>query len=540
VLSSAGADQVRGSPAYSPSVRFVMRTWMVLASIFLGLRLAEAIPVGPGQRTNVALEDGIRALQAGQFAQARRILSKAVKRSPSAENIGYLAMAEAGTGDLALAIADFQKSIRLGNRSAGVHYNLGITYLKSGRPEDGIRELRAALAKDPEFEPPMHALGTALLGVGRPNEAIPYLEQARRLSPRDSEVWTNLVRAQFELGDSNAALKAIDQAVQAIPGNISLLVTLAGLSLQHGQAQKARSMFEGANQAQPGDASIELSLARACLQAGEPKEALAVLKDVPAEAGRPGETMFLRGEAQALTENFVVAEVDLTAAVEADPRNVDYLIADAWLKQLETEYDEALEILAKARALDARLPSIPYRIAVNYFSLGKFPETIKACQEAIQLAPGYAEAYMIMGVAELQKKDFAAAEVAFRQAATLKPNTEQFHLLLGVALYKNDKFDESLQELNQTLILDSHSAYGYFYRAQVFARRGERPKAIADLETAVSLQPHYRKAYAELARLYAADGQREKAVATLAKEGAEVHREEDENARLLQGVGALP
>jgi tetratricopeptide (TPR) repeat protein len=504
------------------------------------LRLAGAIPVGYGQSTNVALEDGIRALQAGQFAQARRILSKVVKRSPSAENISYLAMAEAGTGDLGRAIADFQQSIRLGNHSAGVHYNLGIAYLKSGRPEDGIRELRLALARDPEFEPPMHALGIALLDVGRPNEAVPYLEQARTLSPRDSEVWAKLVRAQFELGNSSAALKTIDQAVRAIPGNTRLLVTLADLSLQHGQAQKARSMLEGANEAQPRDASIELSLARACLQAREPKEALAVLKDVPPEAGRPGETMFLRGEAQALTENFVVAEVDLSAAVEADPQNVEYLIAYAWLKQLETQYEEALEILDRARKLDAQLPAIPYRVAVNYFSLGKFPETIKACQEAIQLAPGYAEAYMIMGVAELQKKDFSAAEVAFRHAVTLKPNTEQFHLLLGVALYKNDKFEESYEELNQTLILDSQSAYAYFYRAQVLAHSGERRKAIADLETAVSLQPHYRKAYAELARLYAADGQREKAVATLAKERAEVHREEDENARLLQEAGALP
>jgi hypothetical protein len=65
-------------------------------------------------------------------------------------------------------------------------------------------------------------------------------------------------------------------------------------------------------------------------------------------------------------------------------------------------------------------------------------------------------------------------------------------------------------------------------------------RAIADLETAVALQPHYRKAYTELARLYAADGQREKAVAASAKERAEVHRDEDENERMLQQVRALP
>jgi Flp pilus assembly protein TadD len=74
----------------------------------------------------------------------------------------------------------------------------------------------------------------------------------------------------------------------------------------------------------------------------------------------------------------------------------------------------------------------------------------------------------------------------------------------------------------------------------VLAHDGERQKAIADLETAVALQPHYRKAYTELARLYAVDGQREKAAAALAKEKTLVHRDEDENARLLQEVGTLP
>jgi tetratricopeptide (TPR) repeat protein len=393
------------------------------------LWLTGAIPVTRGQSTNVTLEEGLRALKAGQFAQAREILSQVVKRSPSAENISYLAMAEAGTGDLARAIADFQQSIRLGNHSADLRYNLAVAYLKSGWAEDGIRELRAALTKDPKYQPPVFALGVALLDAKQPGQVIPYLQQTRTLSPHDAEIRANLVRAQLELGNNSAALTTIDEAVRAIPRDARLLVTLANVCLQYGQVQKARSMFEGANEAEPHDASIELSLARVCLRAGEPKEALAVLKYVPPEAGRPGETMYLRGEAQALIENFVVAEVDLSAALEADPRNADYLLANAWLKQLELQYDEALKIPDRARALDAQLPAIAYRAAVNYFSLGKFPETIKACQEGLQLAPDYAEAYFIMGVAELQKKYYSAAESAFRHAVTLKPDTRQFHLL---------------------------------------------------------------------------------------------------------------
>jgi tetratricopeptide (TPR) repeat protein len=517
-----------------------MTVCKLLASTLLGLCLAGSVAFGGGQSTHVTLEDGIQALKAGEFAQARRILSEVVRLSPSPENISYLAMAEAGTGDLAQAIADFQQSIHLGNDSAGVHNNLGIAYLKSGQPQDGIRELRLSLARDPKYPAPVYPLGLALLDIGRQREAVPYLEQARAQSPRNAKIWASLIRAQFGLGNSAAALQTVDQAVQAIPADARLLATLAQLCLKQGQAQKARSLLENANEANPREPNIALALARVSLRTGEPKEALFVLRDLPPEAGKPGETMFLRGEAQALTANLVVAESDLSAAVEADPQNVDYLIAYAWVKQLELKYKEALTILDKARALNAQVPAIHYRAAVNYFSLGMFTETIKACEEAIRLAPSYAEAHMLMGVVELQKKDFRAAEAAFRHAVTLKPEAAEFHLLWGVALYKDENFEGSQKELTQALDLNSRLTYAYFYRAQVLAHRGERQKAIADLETAVALQPHYRKAYSELARLYVVDGQREKAATALAKERAEVHRDEDENARLLQEVGALP
>ncbi len=59
-------------------------------------------------------EDGIQALNARDFVRAEQIFSTLHKSAPSAENTGYLAMAEAGAGDLAGAISHFQESIRMG------------------------------------------------------------------------------------------------------------------------------------------------------------------------------------------------------------------------------------------------------------------------------------------------------------------------------------------------------------------------------------------------------------------------------------------
>src|SRR5207247_17025 len=168
-------------------------------------------------------------------------------------------MAEAGAGNLAQAIGHFQRSIRLGNNSASIHYNLGIACLQAGRREEGIRELRTALARDGKFLPARYPLGIALLGEGRAREALPYLTEETKTAHRRG-------------------------------------------------------------------ARVALRWARVSWQVGEPKEALAVLENVPAVAGAPGEVMLLRGEARALAGDFALAEVDLAAARDADPQNRRYLI----------------------------------------------------------------------------------------------------------------------------------------------------------------------------------------------------------------------
>jgi tetratricopeptide (TPR) repeat protein len=486
------------------------------------------------QSARNSLQEGIRALNAGDFVSAEHIFSELHKHGASAENSSYLALAEAGGGDLVHAIAHFQESIRLGNDQAAVHYDLGIAYLNFGRDEDGIRELRTSLERDPKPLPPQRALGIALVNVGRPQQAVPYLEQASRLSPHDPEIWVNLARAQFDLRNDNAALQIADEALEAIPSNTRMDVALADLCLEHDQLQKARSILKGATESTSDDPNVALPLARVRLRAGEAKEALAALERVPADAGSPGETMFLRGEAWALTGNYVVADVDLSAAIKADSRNPTYLVLYAWLQQLEGRHKEALATLDKADELEVHIPETSFRRAVSYYYLHLDEQVVQACNEAIHLEPHDIPAYLLLGVARYRLHDLGGAQEAFAQAVSLKPTVAYFHLALAIVLYKEESLAASRKELDQALVLDPQAAQAHFYRARLLAEQGDRREAIEDLETAVALRPHYREAYAELARLYYADGQSEKAKAALAKQSAELRNEENEDRRMLQ------
>jgi superkiller protein 3 len=507
----------------------------ILGAILVALVLATFPDNCYAQSTSEILDDGLRAFEVGDFNRAKQMLSEVVRREPSAVNLGYLAMAEAANGELAQAIAHFQKSIQLGNNSAGVHYNLGLAFLRTQQFETGLRELRRAMVTDPKFGAAPYALGVALLDSGRAKEAVPYLEQARRLTPHNAETLANLVRAHFEAGDATMALQTVDQAVETIPDNPQLAITLANLCLHNEQVQKARYLMKSANALSHGDPEVRFLLARISLLANEPLEALSVLTNVGPDVGKPGEVMLLRGEANALAGHLDTAAADLSSAVQADPGNAKYLVASAWLDQMTGRFKEALATLRKAQDLDERAPEVPYRMAVSYLFLGLNSQAAQACQEATRQDSKFGLAYLLMGVVKLREGDLPEAQAALRRAVALQPSSGISHRELGTALYKGGDLIESKEELDRAVALDPKSAHAYFWRARVLTSRGERQQAIADLETAVALRPHYREAYSQLAQLYAKERQPDKALAASAQATKEMqYKQKEASEKVLQ------
>jgi tetratricopeptide (TPR) repeat protein len=496
------------------------------------------------------LQEGRGALQANDFKRAEKIFAELIKQDPSATNYAYLAVAELSAGDAAQAIAHFKQAQQLGNDSANLHYYWGLAYLEDKAQNAGIRELRLALSKDPKLFQAVTPLGIALVNAGRAKEAVPYLEQARTHTPGDAEVHASLVRAQFEAGETFQALASIDAAVDAVPENSRLDATLAFLCLHHRQAQKARQLLENASELNPQDVTLKLLLADASVKAGEPIEALAVLKGVPEDAGAPGELAFLRGNAYLLGGDTQQAAPYLSAAMTADPTNVNYLFAYASLQGSEQLYSDALATLTKARQLDPQTESIPYQIAVTYALMHRYPEALQACQETLHLTHQPDEVYFLRGVIQIEQGNFRAAEESLHQAVTLSPRVASYHAARGVAQFEAGNLAESLEELDQALALDAQAAPAYLWRARVMARQGQNTKALTDYETYTALAPDTAKAFQEEEALYRQAGLADKAAAAHTKyvalkaEKAEADRDPsflDQLwlARLREGLGQV-
>ena len=465
-------------------------------------------------------DEGLRAYEAHDFPRAQEIFGVLVKRDPSARNFDLLAMSESAGGKLDQAIAHFRRSLELGNNSATIHYNLGLSYLQRHSTALGAREIQKAISIDPKLESARYTLAVVLLEAGRPQEALPHLLKLREESPCDDAMWANLIRAQFDAGKTQEALSTIDEATRGMAHDVPLLVTVASLCTRYHQPQKARYLLESANELRPDDPDIKLLLAKASLEANEPVEAFTVLKDVPDSSGAPGVVSYTRGLAFALTGQEEMAEKELSSAVERAPQSAHYLVALAWVYQLEDHQEKALTTLEKALERDPHTAVVPYRMAVSSFLLHRYDQAVQYCNQVLRLSPRYHPAYLLLGTAHLEQGDLHGAETAIQQAIKLSAATALYHRELGVVLLKSGHLAQSKKELDQAITLDPKGAPAYLWRARSLARLGDEQAALRDLETTVALQPDNRDAYSELARLYAKAGQIPKADDAIAKEKA--------------------
>ncbi len=96
------------------------------------------------------LDDGIRALQAGEMDRALSLLNAAVASSPADGRAhGYLGICKARRGDLAGSVTSLQEAARLQPSDPMAQFNLAVALMQAQRTDEARAAFQAVLALDP-------------------------------------------------------------------------------------------------------------------------------------------------------------------------------------------------------------------------------------------------------------------------------------------------------------------------------------------------------------------------------------------------------
>jgi adenylate cyclase len=145
------------------------------------------------------------------------------------------------------ALAPALRAVVLDPEDAGAHCTLGRAYYMRREYDAAFRELKTALELNPSLALAHYGLGATLVFSGRAEEGIPHLTAAIRLSPHDPNMGSFLVRladAAYLLRRYEEAAEWARRALQQPNFQWSRYTVLIAALAQLGRPDEARSCIQ--------------------------------------------------------------------------------------------------------------------------------------------------------------------------------------------------------------------------------------------------------------------------------------------------------
>lgn len=226
----------------------------------------------------------------GDLAQARQSLTQATQvREGFGEALLALGELEERAGDEQAAAEGYRRALPAIDDDAlrvEVERRLGSLYLRTGRVDKAVRELRKAVSADPEDAEAQGLLGQALVQrarlKGEPGGGPTYeaarlcLTRAARAERPSPIVLAELGTLLLQVGQIEDSEKALRRALQVDPGCVPALLGSGAWRLHQGDVAGAyeQALRAAAGGTDAGGAELHLLLARCHGRSGSPERAL--------------------------------------------------------------------------------------------------------------------------------------------------------------------------------------------------------------------------------------------------------------------------
>jgi TolB-like protein/Flp pilus assembly protein TadD len=114
--------------------------------------------------------------------------------------------------------------------------------------------------------------------------------------------------------------------------------------------------------------------------------------------------------------DFTGALVEYDAGLRLAPTSASLLSNAAIAKQSLGRWDEAYELLARARGIDPRSLQVARRLAASLVRLRRLPEAAEAAQQGLSIAPGNLQILEVKAMVSLAQGDLSGARAALAAA----------------------------------------------------------------------------------------------------------------------------
>jgi len=334
---------------------------------------------------------GLRALDQHDYQKAADIFKQLTTAHPDDYSAFFnLALAETELKEDELAAADFKHTLELKPNLYEAELNLGMLYVRDGKPQDSIPLLEAAAKQKPDRPQPKHSLAEAELEFGQSLERDGKLDAAlshyKEASTLDPKLRSYLEEIAMAFSKANRPEDAVN-LLKEFPDDAGAREELGRLYLTLKQPEDAVAQFEAAVQLSPSSAN-RLALATAYLKNNQPEKAAPILERAAGDNPNDYDVQMAIGRIRRDRHDYQVAANQFLTAAKIKPDSVEAWNEAATSLVLANQYPQALGALDKVRDLNAEKPGNFYLRAMVLDKLHQVKPALASYQRFLEATYG--------------------------------------------------------------------------------------------------------------------------------------------------------
>lgn len=277
-------------------------------------------------------------------------------------------------GNLKAALADFQKAARLDPHNSDVQFNLGLTLVRSGRPDQALAPLQLAAADPKTSDEAKYLLGTCYFELMQHEKAAAVLQGLTNGS-RAEHVLYMIEESNRMLGRPAQARDAFRELNRRFPDGAWTHYLLGVAYENQAQLDKAIEEYKAALARDPKLPNAAFAIGYIYWRQRDAESAKTFFEKQLESQPCHALSIFYLGQIARADQNAASAATHFRRALACDADSPEtHLRLGMTLAEMNQDR-EALEELKRAVALAPDNPTAHYRLALLYKKLGRAEES---------------------------------------------------------------------------------------------------------------------------------------------------------------------
>ena len=432
---------------------------------------------------------GLALSAQGEHVEALQAFLRAAELEPDHALTQYnIAVLLEGEGRLDEALAAYRHAAALSPDEPSLWLAFGELLFRRGRTPEAIEALEKAMP----LVDAMPILAKAYETEGRPHESRELLAKYLEVRPGDVQARLSLGETLADAREYDAAISVWQGGLDQSPSSPELLYRIAeALSRDRSRYAEAEKYLTSALQSDPDHLESRLLLGRLLTRQNRVEESLDVVSRAAAEHPDSAEAQFaLAGlyqrlgrdeEARLARERF---ETLTRGAERNEHRSARFLVAYKEARELleqgrlldaEAAFEKALEI----EPTDAQSMSMLAKIA---FSKKDAADARRWIDSAIRADASVGEYHYLSAVFAQTAGDAVAAEASVRRALGLAPGFPDAWILLGSVLVDSDRARDAVDCFQKAEALEPGNAMIHLNLASAYEALGDDENERASMD----------------------------------------------------------